>query len=311
MANSDYSIEDLYGDINKIDDYFFENQNGRLTVQRKHGSIHEYCHYGNNSGQGKCDGYFQMASSGVIHLLKKLKNTHRLEYDKLAEYAILWLSYKLNIFQKTKGTKLNDFYTKYIKTNNDYNKKIKDNDSDSLTYMEIIDRNKDLMNIKEISKFNNPFHILIYLYSMVYDEIALCNHYLPYAKTFANEFEKLNKDSNNIEKSLYNRMLSTLSYDYNKLKNIYGNKKCTGFPSLPELTPQKMDAQPTALSSDVISSSSSISTTLIPSLSIFSIIPVFLGISYKYSLFGVDKLFQRQYIRKKLKKVKKKLKLNI
>ncbi|CAD2112232.1 CIR protein PIR protein [Plasmodium vinckei] len=58
--------------------------------------------------------------------------------------------------------------------------------------------------------------------------------------------------------------------------------------------------------SEFTPSNSSTSSKLIPVLSIFVVIPIFLGIAYKYSLFGVDKLFQRQYLRKKLKKVKKK-----
>ncbi|CAD2086703.1 CIR protein PIR protein [Plasmodium vinckei lentum] len=58
--------------------------------------------------------------------------------------------------------------------------------------------------------------------------------------------------------------------------------------------------------SEFTSSNSSTSSKLIPVLSIFVVIPIFFGIAYKYSLFGVDKLFQRQYLRGKLKKNKKK-----
>ncbi|EUD69649.1 hypothetical protein YYG_05124 [Plasmodium vinckei petteri] len=264
-----------------------------------------------------------MTSSGIIHLLKMLKDNHRLEDDKLSEYAILWLIYKLNVQTINRGINLNNFYTKYIETNKHFNEKIKG--EGSLTYKEIIDKKKDLMNInnKEISKFNIPFYIVFYLFDTVYDEYVNCTHKTSYARLFASEFEKFNNDSNNIEGSLYNKMISTLSDDYNKLKNIYHNKKCTSFPPIPKITPKKPLAQsPVEISGKVseqmlvetpkvTSSSSSISTTLIPALSVFSIIPVFLGIAYKYSLFGVDKLFQRQYLRKKLKKVTTKMKLNI
>ncbi|SCL93305.1 Plasmodium variant antigen protein Cir/Yir/Bir, putative, partial [Plasmodium chabaudi adami] len=64
-------------------------------------------------------------------------------------------------------------------------------------------------------------------------------------------------------------------------------------------------------SNDKNNTSSSILNTLISGLSIFSVIPAFLGIAYKYSLFGIDRLFQRHYIRNKLKKIKKKMELNI
>ncbi|CAD2105466.1 PIR protein CIR protein [Plasmodium vinckei petteri] len=323
METSDDSIKDVYKDINKIDNYFYETNDGNLKVQEKHGSIHEYCHYGDTSGN--CNGYFEMTSSGVIHLLKMLKDNHKLEDDQLAEYAILWLIYKLNVQEKNGDMNLNNFYTNYIVKNKCYNDKIKDDPS--LTYMKIIDKIKDLMNIEEISKFNGPFSKLLYLYDMDYYDYEVCNRKSVYAKSFASEFENFNNDSNNIEGSLYNKMISTLSDDYNELKKIYHNKNCTSFPPLPEIEPKKNIAQNIVgdrvedsgkgseqilgHTSEVTSSSSSISNTLIPGLSVVSVIPVFLGIAYKYSLFGIDKLFQRQYLRTKLKNVKKKMKLNI
>ncbi|EUD69607.1 hypothetical protein YYG_05179, partial [Plasmodium vinckei petteri] len=286
-----YSIEDLYRDINKIDDYFYESTTGYLIVPKNSRLIHKYCHYGNTSGN--CNGYFEMTSSGLIHLLKKLKDTHRLEDDKLSEYAILWLIYKLNVQTKRKFANLNDFYNSYIVNNKCYNDKIKGDNS--LTYKEIIDKKKDLMNInnKEISKFNIPFYILFDLYNTVYDEYVNCTYKSNYAKIFVDKFKEINKDSNNIEESLYNKLLSTLSDDYNKLKKIYHNKKCTSFPSIPQIEPKKKPSENPAANSGkvseqmlvetpkVTSSSSSISTTLIPGLSVFSVIPVFLGIAYK------------------------------
>ncbi|VEV55118.1 PIR protein CIR protein [Plasmodium vinckei vinckei] len=250
-----------------------------------------------------------MTSSSVIYLLKHLKDKYELEYDKLAEYAILWLSYKLNKKEKNKLTDLNEFYTEYIETNNYYNNKIKGEDSP--TYKEIINKKKDLMNIKEISKFNAPFYILFYLYYAIHDEFWLDSVYLEMAKNFVNQFKELSNDSNNIEYSSYNKLLSTLSNDYDNLKNICNHGRCTNFPSLPKIEPKKKSEQVLAQISEPTSSSSSILNTVIPGLSTFSVIPVFLGVAYKYSLFGIDKLFQRQYLRKNLKKIKKKMKLNI
>ncbi|SCL84244.1 Plasmodium variant antigen protein Cir/Yir/Bir, putative, partial [Plasmodium chabaudi adami] len=69
---------------------------------------------------------------------------------------------------------------------------------------------------------------------------------------------------------------------------------------------EKLSAHTTALNPEATPSSSSIASKLIPALLIFAI-PLFLGIAYKYSLFGFDKRLQRQYIREKLKKIKKKM----
>ncbi|CAD2097959.1 CIR protein PIR protein [Plasmodium vinckei petteri] len=259
-------------------------ENGQ-NVEFSCGPIHTYCHYGNTSKKDNCRDYLENASSGVIYVLKTLKEKCNLEYDKLAEYAILWLRYKLNQNAKFNNTKLNDFYTNHIKKNRYYNNKIKDNDNDSLTYKEIIDTKKDLMGIKEMTKFSYPFKLLLLLYDKNSKNSGECP-YSDYAKYFAKEFEKLNNDSNINWNASYRKLLFTLSDDYNNLIS-----KCTNFPPLPKIkTPPNK---------------------LIPVLSTFSVIPVFLGIAYKYSLFGIDKLFQRQYLRKKLKKITKKMKLNI
>ncbi|CAD2096681.1 CIR protein PIR protein [Plasmodium vinckei] len=317
MAN--YNIEDVYKAIYKINNYFGEIKRSGITIDRTDGLIRKYCQYGNKSGYGNCRDYLEKASSGVINLLITLKDKNGLEYDKLAEYAILWLRYKLNQKSPYNSTKLNDFYTKYVEKNKYYDEKIKGNGSP--TYKEIIDKKKDLMdmNIKEMSKFNYPFSILVILYNEIKNNKLDCKKYLSYPENFANKFKELNNDSSITGNTSYRKLLSTLSYDYNNLKNKYDNKNSCNFPPLSELNSQKSFTQNSLEGSGqtlgetlkVTSSSSSISTTLIPALSTFSVIPVFLGIAYKYSLFGVDKLFQRQYLRKKLKKITKKMKLNI
>ncbi|VTZ76094.1 PIR protein [Plasmodium yoelii] len=313
MEGSSYNIEDVYKEIGTINDYFWETDEGVFRINTQHKSINDYCNNGSNSGFGKCNDYLEMTICSLIYLLKTLKENNTLEDDKLAEYAILWLSYKLDQKQKDKLTDLNKFYTDHIEKNKYYNEKIKDDDT--TTYKKIIDKIKDLMDIKEISKFNDPFSILFYLYYVFHDESLNCKQNLDLANKFVQNVEKLIEDSNNTVDISYNKLLSTLSNDYNILINKYGNEnKCPNFKSLSKIEPKKNPVEDSGQkfgeTSEVISSSSSILNTVIPGLSIFAI-PVFLGVAYKYSLFGFDKLFQRQYIRKKLKKVKKKMKLNI
>ncbi|CAD2084365.1 CIR protein PIR protein [Plasmodium vinckei brucechwatti] len=278
MGQSYSNIKDLYNEFNEINRDFGVHSSGDVVYCSDR--IKKYYSYMYNTGF--CNDYLEMVSSCFIYLIENLKK-YNLEYDKLAEYAILWLRYKLNQKKPYYDTQLNDFYTKHIKNNKYYNEKI--NGDDSPTYKELIDTKKDLLDIKEMTKFSYPFKLLLSLYNNNKKNSGNCTH-SDDAKNFAKAFEELIKISNNIGSSSYNKMLYILSDDYNNLKN-----KCTNFPPLPKIkTPL---------------------TTLIPALSTFSVIPAFLGIAYKYSLFGVDKLFQRQYIRKKLKKVKKKMKLNI
>ncbi|SCL82166.1 Plasmodium variant antigen protein Cir/Yir/Bir, putative, partial [Plasmodium chabaudi chabaudi] len=206
----------------------------------------------------KCSGYYEMTSSGVIYLLENLKKKCNLDDDKLAEYAILWLSYKLKIKENPIIKKLSVFYDSYIERNEYYNKNI---NGDNLTYKEIIDKKKDLMDmdINEIFKLEAPFNILYYLYHQIYDKNSFCSEYSDYANSFVNQFNDLNNDPNNKENSSYNKLLSILSDDYNNLQ-----KKCTNFPFLP-----------------VYPRSFSIKVTLIPITFIFVAIPIFLELAYK------------------------------
>ncbi|CAD2109174.1 PIR protein CIR protein [Plasmodium vinckei petteri] len=259
MAESCYKFNDVSSAINTIDGYVGVENGG--NIEYVHGPVKSYCQYMNNTpGSNTCFDYYQMASSGFIYFLKTLKENYDLEYDKLAEYAILWLSYKLNQNPPYKSTNLNNFYTKYIQKNDYYNKKIKDNGP---TYKDIIDKKKDLMNIniKEILKFYEALKTLCNMYSDCNKSTLNCKKCSNDANKFADQFKELIKDSKNIENSSYSQMISTLSDDYNNLKNIYDSNNCTDFPSIPKIkTPP---------------------SKLIPALSTFSVIPVFLGIAYK------------------------------
>ncbi|SCL92475.1 Plasmodium variant antigen protein Cir/Yir/Bir, putative, partial [Plasmodium chabaudi adami] len=257
-----------YIDIYTIDDYFYVTQDGEFRVDTQHESILKYCNYKNTSGTYKCNDYIEMTSCSVIYLLKTLKEKCKLEDDKLAEYVILWLSYKLNRHSPCSATNLNDFYTNHIEKNEYYNKKIKDDDT--TTYKDIIDKKKDLMDIKEISKFSSLFSILSYLYYLFHGECLDCEKNWELATNFAEIFEDLIKDPNNIKGSLYTQILSTLSDDYNNLINKYGNK-CSISQSISQLTPQNKPVESSLQTSEGTSSSSSILNTSIPGLSIFAI----------------------------------------
>ncbi|VTZ69960.1 CIR protein [Plasmodium chabaudi chabaudi] len=317
MTESSDNLKDLYSAIKTISNYFEGGNNGQLTVNKKYADlIDKYCDYGDKSEKGNCNNeHFKIISSGVINLLDNLKK-YKLEDDKLADYAILWLSYILNLYLKDKLTNLSEFYTNYIEKNKCYNEKI---NGDGSTYKEIIDKKKDLMdmNISEIFKLEAPFNILYYLYHQIYDQTSFCSEYSKYATKFSDQFKELNNDSNNIEDSSFSQILSTLLNDHNNLINKYCKESCS-FSSISQLPPKKKPVEGSAKGGEQTSlpileatpSSSSTLNTVIPILSTFAI-PVFLGVAYKYSLFGFDKLFQRQYIRNKLKKIKNKMELNI
>ncbi|CAD2107772.1 PIR protein CIR protein [Plasmodium vinckei petteri] len=258
MAQRSYNIKDLYKEFNNMDGEFGVSMHNGYPSEYANGSIRNYCpHWWDSKGYGTCLDYHEMATSGVIHLVENLMK-HGLDYDKLAEYAILFLSYKLYQYPEYRRRKINDIYTKNIEKNKYYNQKIKGN---GLTCKEIINRKKDLMNTNEISKFNEAFSILCKLYNGINKNNLDCTKYPNCLQNFANKFEELNNDSNINGSTSYSKLLSTLSDDYNHLKNNYGNNNSCNFPTLPKVkTP---------------------TNKLIPALSAFSVIPVFLGIAYK------------------------------
>ncbi|CAD2083958.1 PIR protein CIR protein [Plasmodium vinckei brucechwatti] len=245
------------------------------------------------------------------------------------QYITIWLSYMLSLKNDKNVTKLYDFYTEYINEDDGYAKTITADEAYN-SYSEIINKKKDLMNmhINDISKFYNAFKTLCSMYNDINNATPDCSKYYTKAKTFFDEYNKLNGDSDNNENSSYRKILSSLSTDYGNFKG-YCNKKCHGCGNIPDITYIKTKQkyvdnsvhvseatvssssmekiQSPALSPEATSSSASIAITLIPVLLIFSAIPVFLRIAYKYSLFGIDKRLHRQYLREKIKKIKKKM----
>ncbi|SCL82204.1 Plasmodium variant antigen protein Cir/Yir/Bir, putative [Plasmodium berghei] len=105
------------------------------------------------------------------------------------------------------------------------------------------------------------------------------------ANKFVEKYEKLYKDYNNTEDSSYIKILSTLSTDYNNLKNKCKNAQDSNFSTLPEIKTKQLSVETSERASvqnfDVTSSISSIVSKFIPVLSTFGTISIFGGISYK------------------------------
>ncbi|SCL91243.1 CIR protein, partial [Plasmodium chabaudi adami] len=232
-------------------------------------ALKTYCNV-KEGGIGVCFSYAEMVSSSVLFLLKLLEIDYHyeddLKNDKLAEYAILWLSYKLNKYSQKGITTLNDFYTKHIEKNEYYNVEIT---KSSKTYKDIIYRKHDLMNIgiKEISQFYDAFKSLCDMYNELDKDNQDCANCSQKANEFVAIFEKLNGNSDITGNSSYRQILYTLSTDYDDFKNDFAEKciQCTDLPTL-----SAIKTPPILL----------IARKLIPVLLAFAI-PIFLGIAYK------------------------------
>ncbi|SCL91039.1 Plasmodium variant antigen protein Cir/Yir/Bir, putative [Plasmodium chabaudi adami] len=300
--------------INKIDTQLSVNPDDSILSSEDFPGLINYCPLVNNDIEHKCSSYEELVSSAFITLLVSFISNNGDEYldrGNFAEYAILWLCYQVNQKEENTIDNLNDFHNKYIKGIENYIVK-KPNTEAYNSYKNIIDKKQNSMpiGIKEMSKLYEALKILCDMYNEYKKNTSNCAKCLDEANNFAVKYNDLNNDSNHKEGSLYSQILSTLSKDYNKLKEECDNGQSKKFPSLPQIIPPKSSTHTYGETdiqfSDVETSSSSITSTLIPVLLAFAI-PVFLGISYKYSLFGFDKQLQRQYLREKLKKIKKKM----
>ncbi|VTZ75100.1 PIR protein [Plasmodium yoelii] len=193
-------------------------------------------------------------------------------------YILVWLSYKLNQKPDNGITKLMDFYTGHMQNVKEYQKPI-ENVEEYKTYIELINKNKDLLNInfKYISKFYDAFKSLCEMYTEFDEDNPKCEKYLEGDNEFVKKYDQLKKDSDINKDDSYSQIFSILSNDYDNLKN-----KCNLFSSF-------------------------LTYSLISIAFIFVAIPIFFGISYKYSLFGFRKRFQKQKLREKIKNIMKKM----
>ncbi|CDS44887.1 PIR protein [Plasmodium yoelii] len=251
-----------------------------------------------------CDTDLEKITIGFLWLLGK----YFTKYPKIGDneyitqpffiYIILWLSYKLNQNLDHKTSNINEFYTQHVIGNTKYSNFT--GDSNKFTFLEeFINKQKDLLDIdfKDLSKFYDASKLICSMYANKAtntDNKKLLND----ATSFVIKYKKL-KDGSNTEGTSNNQILSALSNDYDYLKN-----KCKNVQPLPEIT---ADISALASTLEDASSSSPMGNKIFTVLSIFGAIAFFLGISYKYSLFGFRKRAQKQYIREKIKNIKKKM----
>ncbi|CDU16003.1 uncharacterized protein PY17X_0117200 [Plasmodium yoelii] len=263
--------------------------------------IKKYCPE-NGLGDNTCNTNLDKITAGFLWLLGECYSTLTTNgYDQNNTNAffihmISWFSYKLNQHEGKKFNTINDFFNEYVKSSGNYKSFITDANRIG-NLKEFMDKRDYLLNINidDLSKFYDASKLICSMY--INAEKHTKESTVPNdAKNFVIKYTDLN-ESYNIEDTARRKILPFLLTDYNNLIN-----KCKSFTSLPDIT-TKFSAQ----MSGVISSSSSTANKLFTVLSIFGAIAFFLGISYKYSLFGFRKRVQKQYLREKIKKIKKRM----
>ncbi|EAA18394.1 putative yir3 protein [Plasmodium yoelii yoelii] len=277
--NFNYST--IYCDaINFIDEYFDDDPNN--SRKEMSGDLLSMYFPNNN-----CSSDEEKIIPGFIMLLKKL-DEESLESDQIVEYASLWLSHKLNQKKQNGTTRLNEFYTNHIETNSCYKDNIdKTTDSNSNINMTVIEKKIRSMDIdiKDIYNFYDAFKSLCNMYSETDVDNYKCNKCLENAGEFFEKCEKVKNVFDITKGSSYLQLWLSLSKDYKDFESNYNSFLCNTGPPL------------------VACSRSSVTkNTLISIAIIFVAASILLGVSYKYSLFGFRKRFQKQKLRENLKK---------
>ncbi|ETB57381.1 hypothetical protein YYC_04783 [Plasmodium yoelii 17X] len=271
----------------------------------------EYCY------KGKCDSPLDKINAGCLYFFNEFFKNYSV-FESVAksninvvEYIMIWLSYMLSLVKNETNDSLKHFYTTFIKGGDKYTNNI-NYISGYNGYKDLVDKKLYYLDMDNniISKFYYAFKTLCNMYSECdgkNKDFTKCSND---AKDFVNKYNELNEDHSITGNVSYSQILCTLSTDYNNLKS-----KCSDSSSFPEIkTPQNCVKSfehsyqlISAQNSEVASSSSLIVNKLFIVLSIFGAIGIFLGISYKYSLFGFRKRVQKQYLREKIKNIKKKM----
>ncbi|ETB56407.1 hypothetical protein YYC_05835 [Plasmodium yoelii 17X] len=253
---------------------------------------------------GKCDKDTDKINAACLFFFNELfKNSDYFvsvakSNINIVEYIMIWLSYTLN--KTTNGEKnINEFYTKIIENGESYKKEIK-GVTGYKNYRNLIDRNYYFLSMDKniISKLYDALTSLCNMYSNS-DEHKL--DFTEDANKFVEKYEEAIKDPNITKNRLYIKVLYTLSTDYDNFKKKYDDSS-----SLPAIK-TKIYTQKygfTSLTSLIIN-------YFFIFLLMFGAITFFIGIYYKYSLFGFRKRSKKQYLRKKLKKIKKEWTINI
>ncbi|VTZ72747.1 PIR protein [Plasmodium yoelii] len=284
-----------------------------------------YCNINNINSSDSCNNNnnnnflsdFNKISAGCLYLLDEFIKDCGVDPSpaknniNFVDYILIWLRYMLNL-KNSYEYNIFCFYGTYIFYCDKYNTK-KSELTGYKSYTDIIDDKWYLFNIRKnnISNLYKAFKSLCEMYNKLDDENNDCNKYLE-DNEFLKKFEELKNDSEFTEDTYNSKLLSILSNDYDNFKKECKNAQDSKSPAHTEMnTPQSgiESTEETVETGKIgvtghiseVTSSSSIVSKLIPVVSIFAAISIFLGISYKYSLFGFRKRSQK-HLRKKIKK---------
>ncbi|ETB58010.1 hypothetical protein YYC_04288 [Plasmodium yoelii 17X] len=289
------------------------------------GNKFKHPEYFQNYCINKCDTNFDKINAGCLYLLDQfykhdgLFPSPSISNPNIVDNIFIWLSYMLSLDKTIQHDGIKYFYDNYIKQRNTYNTTISGLIGYD-TYKDLIYERKYLLDMDSniVSKFYQALKLLCNLYNELDYENKDCKKYLDDNSDFFKKYQKLEQDTSITENDSYNKLLSTLSTDYDGFKTECNHIISSLSAETKEKSGQDIDGlgqnidglgqnidglgqyvdgfEQNADNSDVASSSSSIVSKLIPVLLIFGAIPIFLGISYKVNNKELKNYFHYIYV---------------
>ncbi|EAA22967.1 putative bir1 protein [Plasmodium yoelii yoelii] len=295
------SISKVCGEFTTLWKFFPDELNESKEYNFNSRSFNNYC-----PKPGNCNNDIDKINAGCLWLFNAFFNKYGTSainntYKDDTVCIMIWLGYILNLKSHDGINTLNNFYSQHIQNNTKYTEDIFIGQAHK-NYKGIIDAIKEYMdiNISHMSRFYNLLKVLCNMNSAYTSSNS--NDFSEYVKKFAEEYENLLNDNDNIDGSPYSKVLLVLSRYYNNLVNGRPFNDKISLPSLPtekkkiEVIVEKSketkahdlsdgtdqsDIETRIQSDDTTLSESSLVNKLVIVLSILAVIPIFLGISYK------------------------------
>ncbi|WBY55457.1 PIR protein [Plasmodium yoelii yoelii] len=289
VCESFQSVWDVFPDTLTKTDKYHEFKDGNF--------LNSYCY------KNECKGDLEKINAGCLFLLNKFFGSSGLSNKaknniNFVDYIMIWLIYMLSLKRNPDKNSLKHFYTTFIKSDFKYKSTV-DHVKGCSNFKDIIENRHTLtnddMDNKIISELYNAFKLLCEMYTDFDENTLNCKKCSEKANEFVEKYNELNGNSSITNDSSCNKLLCTLSNDYDNFKKKYEDIQSCNSSPLPTIEKSEKCVQSSHLILEQISgdtSSSSIGNKLFTVLSIFGAIAFFLGISYKYSLFGFRKRFK-------------------
>ncbi|SCL92790.1 CIR protein [Plasmodium chabaudi adami] len=306
--------KELCEGIDQIEDFIvFDSESQKYTFKDK--ILEAYCSSSENGGKGQCDTESQKLSSAFMGLLEYFKkmDCENPEDDKLAQYAILWFSYKISQNRNIEFLKntMYDIITQneWLSEHSESIEKIKDIMGIHFEYLNRLYRFlkgicETITNCKDSStssKCQESAKKCSDLYRACIVQLPwreICNPYCSVLTNLKNDYEKIRENYKNLPELELTEGLSECNVECSKQEErhkarVAAQNRSSGGSEIGTST--KTSLPGLSVTPTNINNGNKLPYIAIPLI----LIPIILGISYKY----LTPVWRKKMKKKTMKKI--------